>query len=87
MVQVLDDRYAPRRRCANTPDLIEVDPAWSADGTRIAYVEGSVGFNRLMVMNADGSGQTVITPTPSTQFGPAWSPDGSRPAATTTSKE
>ena len=46
----------------NTPDVNEYDPAWSADGTRIAFVEGFffVGFNRLLAMNADGTNVVPI---------------------------
>ena len=62
----------------NTPDVNESDPAWSPDGTRIAFVEGFIGVNRLMVVNADGSGLSVVTPEPSNQFGPTWSPGGTR---------
>ena len=62
----------------NTPNLNETQPTWSHDGTRIAYVEGTNFVNRLMVMNGDGSEQTVVTPQPSFQFAPTWSPDGSR---------
>ena len=60
----------------NTPDLNEWGPAWSPDGTRIAYVEGDNFSNRILVMNADGSAQTPIVPTPAYQFGPSWSADG-----------
>jgi hypothetical protein len=62
----------------NTPNLNEEQPAWSADGTKIVFVEGLGGSNRFMVMNADGSNQIVITPTPSYQFGPTWSPSGAQ---------
>jgi Tol biopolymer transport system component len=62
----------------NTPDLDETDPSWSPDGTRIAYVEGTTGVNRLMIINADGSARAVVTPEPSFQFRPTWSPGGSR---------
>ena len=62
----------------NTQNLNEMQPAWSHDGTRIAYVEGSNFVHRLMVMNGDGSEQTVVTPEPSHQFAPTWSPDGTR---------
>jgi Tol biopolymer transport system component len=55
-------------------------PDWSPDGTRIA-LEGSVGddtsFSRLIVMNVDGSGETVLVPD-MYAYEPAWSPDGTR---------
>jgi Tol biopolymer transport system component len=55
-------------------------PDWSPDGTRIA-LQGSVGddtsSHRLIVMNVDGSGETVLVPDMSA-YEPAWSPDGTR---------
>ncbi|TNF23547.1 MAG: hypothetical protein EP329_27315 [Deltaproteobacteria bacterium] len=41
---------------------------WSPDGTRIAYRKAS----RLWVMNADGSGQTLVTPTVYAFSSPVW---------------
>ncbi len=66
----------------NTPELNEWAPAWSPDGTRIAYIEGDNYSNRIMVMNADGTGQAPIVPTPFFQFGPTWSADGTQIAFT-----
>ena len=60
----------------------DVRPAWSPDGTRIAF--GSLGGNwEILVMNADGSGQTNLTNNPGLDWEPAWSPDGTRIVFTT----
>jgi Tol biopolymer transport system component len=58
------------------------DPAWSPDGTKIAYtaIDDQSGY-QLGVMNADGSGQHLITTeTDVTQanYAPDWSADGTR---------
>ncbi|MFZ2504378.1 MAG: hypothetical protein WAW88_17080 [Nocardioides sp.] len=59
-----------------TTDLDEFDPAWSADGTQIAYISDS--FTRtLSVMNADGSGKRAIL---QGAGNPSWGPDGTKVA-------
>jgi TolB protein len=52
----------------------EFDPAWSPDGTRIAYRSEPHGDEEIWVMNADGSGRHRLT----RGLSPAWSPDGSK---------
>jgi Tol biopolymer transport system component len=51
-------------------------PAWSPDGTRIAFILGG----RLTIANRDGSGLRSIAPTwlvtADAYTRPAWSPDG-----------
>jgi Tol biopolymer transport system component len=70
---------------------VGVEPAWSADGTRIAFVcESRKG--RVCVMNADGSGLTELINlgrgdgvfTERFAFRPSWRPDGADRAAEST---
>jgi Tol biopolymer transport system component len=54
-------------------------PAWSPDGSRIAFVHGGeFPPTNLYLMNADGSGQVQLTHGDQYQNSPTWSPDGSR---------
>jgi len=51
-------------------------PAWSPDGTRIAFYSERDGNAEIYVMNADGSGRTRLTTTSADEGYPSWSPDG-----------
>lgn len=71
----------------NNTDTDAFLPAWSPDGTQVAYSQADPASNSdgIWVMNADGSNQhEVIPPTdiPETGFVenlfPNWSPDGAR---------
>ena len=58
---------------------VEVGPAWSADGARIAFASDRSGAPELYLMNPDGSNVVRVT----TQVGfvwsrPTWSPDSRR---------
>lgn len=53
-------------------------PAWSPDGTRIAFVSNRGGAYDLYVMKADGTGVTQLTHDQATEGRPTWSPDGTR---------
>jgi len=54
------------------------DPAFSPDGTKIAFRSGSRTNYEISVMNADGSGRVQLTDTSSAEQEPAWSPDGQK---------
>jgi Tol biopolymer transport system component len=70
-------------RLTKTPEVQETWPAWSPDGSRVAYTsDASDAFQDIWVMDADGFGQTQLTTTPGFDAFPEWSPDGSRIAFT-----
>ena len=59
-------------------------PAWSPDGTRIAFASRRDGNFEIYVMNADGTGQTRVTNNPATDIDPSWDPSGDFLAFTST---
>jgi len=69
-------------RRLTTAEGMDDHPAWSPDGTRIAFTSLRSGHGDIWVMGANGTGQTNLTndflPATSNEHSPAWSPDGSR---------
>src|SRR5207244_7691770 len=61
---------------------IDVSPAWSADGQKIAFSSNRAGNYDIYVMNADGTGVTRLTTGPADEQDPSWSPDGTQIAFT-----
>ena len=52
------------------------DPAWSPDGTRIAFESSRTGDGDIYVMNTNGTGVTKVTGSGAEEAQPTWSPDG-----------
>ena len=58
----------------------DIDPAWSPDGSRIAFSSSRDGIadRELYVMNADGTNQTRLTDNTIDDHRPTWSPDSQK---------
>jgi len=74
------------RNVTNSADIIDNDPDWSPDGTKIAFTRHSApaldprnpSDAEIYVINPDGKGLTRLTFNDYEERAPQWSPDGSR---------
>jgi Tol biopolymer transport system component len=58
--------------------FFQIEPAWSPDGTEIAFSSRREGTFDIFVMQSDGSGTRRLTSTKEHDSHPTWSPDGER---------
>ena len=49
-------------------------PAWSPDGTKIAFNSNRDGPTEIWVMNADGTAETRLTNNSAWDYAPSWIP-------------
>lgn len=56
----------------------DADPAWSPDGSRIAFASQRTGNWDIFVVSAQGGPAQQLTTNPSDDQAPAWSPDGTQ---------
>jgi hypothetical protein len=70
----------PRR--LTTDEVGEYFPAWSPDGSTIAYVAWTGDAGNIMKVSAAGGSPTKVSNDPALYFQPVYSPDGARVLAT-----
>jgi Tol biopolymer transport system component len=75
-VYVMDSDGGNRLRLIEGQSGFLSAPAWSPDGTQIAFVSDRGGSPDVWVMNSDGSEAVNITNEEAKDHSPAWSPDG-----------
>ncbi|HEU4382143.1 MAG TPA: hypothetical protein VFR85_01470 [Anaeromyxobacteraceae bacterium] len=56
----------------------DFEPAWSPDGTTLAFKSDRDGNEEIYVMQADGSSPRRLTNQTARDYSPTWSPDGTR---------
>jgi TolB protein len=82
-LQVADaDGYNPQTILASNEPIIS--PAWSPDGTRLAYVSFERGRPVVYVQSLTTGGRQAVANFPGSNSAPAWSPDGRRLAVVLT---
>ena len=78
---VFGNTCAPEAIRLTNNDVIELSPAWSPDGTQIAFLSGDEA-DQLWVMDVDGSNSLKLAASialPHDMYiPPAWSPDGAK---------
>lgn len=63
---------------SNDSAAIDMDPTWSPDGQKIAFVSARSGDQDIWTVNADGTGLAQLTTSTDIEYAPEWSPNGDR---------
>jgi len=78
-VRVMGDRSIPPARPVQITNGagLQITPAISPDGERIAYVSNEAGNMDIYVVGVQGGNPLNLTHSPSSDYNPEWFPDGS----------
>ncbi len=76
------DIGASARRLTNDT-YYEIDPAWSPDGSKIAYASDKAGSQDIYIRDVTNGNEVRATSLPGAEVAPAWSRDGRMLAFTT----
>jgi tricorn protease len=72
--------HGPTRNLTRTPGAHDKAPAWSPDGTKVAFISDASGEEEIWTVAQDGSSapEQITTGGKAFRFDPRWSPDGKR---------
>jgi serine/threonine protein kinase len=74
---VVNHSTGGRNNITNHPQR-DLEPVWSPDGGRVAFVSDRDANKEIYIINADGSGLGRLTDDPGTDESPIWSLDGKK---------
>ncbi len=74
-IYVTDDA-GEEARVLTAGDATNLQPGWSPDGTRLAYISIHEKTVQIDVIQTDGDNARQITTSTKQKWGPVWSPDG-----------
>ncbi|MCI0551864.1 MAG: hypothetical protein L0287_12990 [Anaerolineae bacterium] len=55
---------------------LDINPTWSPDGSRLAFVSDREGNREIYLISPDGTGMVNLTNDPAFDYSPVWSPSG-----------
>jgi dipeptidyl aminopeptidase/acylaminoacyl peptidase len=79
VVNLMDLNLDGTKATQRTFDTVGIDePAWSADGSQLAYVSYKTGRRQIYVLPSDGSDERQLTHSSREARNPGWTADGKR---------